>query len=57
MLFCTKLDGRFWCMTLLPQVTDSSGLATMARIEVVGRARDTVTTERGEYWRVLSPGR
>lgn len=43
--------------TVHGQVTDSSGCAAMARIEVVGRARDTVTTERGEYWRVLSPGR
>ena len=45
------------CVMPLAQVTDSSGCAAMARIEVVGRARDTVTTERGEYWRVLSPGR
>eukprot|EP00092_Neocalanus_flemingeri_P011116 GFUD01011970.1.p1 GENE.GFUD01011970.1~~GFUD01011970.1.p1 ORF type:complete len:636 (-),score=156.99 GFUD01011970.1:106-2013(-) len=39
-------------------VTDQEGnTVDRARIEVIGRAKDVLTTERGEYWRVLAPGK
>ena len=38
-------------------VVDGEGQGVEGRVEVQGRARDTTTTTRGEFWRVLAPGR
>ena len=27
-----------------------------AHVEVIGRARDLITADTGEYWRILTPG-
>jgi len=38
-------------------VSDNSGEPVAdAHIQVVGRDRDVLTTDQGEYWRILSPG-
>ena len=39
-------------------VTDAQGSPVEgARVEVIGKAKDVLTTDRGEYWRVLAPGK
>ena len=39
-------------------VTNQQGTPVKgARVEVIGRSKDVLTTDRGEYWRVLAPGK
>jgi len=39
-------------------VTDKEGKPVKgARIEVIGRAKDVLTTDKGEYWRILASGK
>ena len=38
-------------------VVDEQGRGVEGRVEVQGRDRDTFTTSRGEFWRILAPGR
>ena len=38
-------------------VRDSQGNPVKgAHIEVIGKAKDLITSESGEYWRILAPG-
>ena len=40
------------------EVRDTQGRPVKdAHVEVIGKAKDIITTETGEYWRILAPGR